>query len=333
MLRQISWRPDIVLLIAPTLFAAPQVLCLARLSGATSWLHVQDFEVDAAFELKDFSSTNLRKWVQALERALLRRFQRASAISDRMVERLSTKGIDPARCVLFPNWVDTSLIYPLATPSRLRQELGIAEETVVCLYSGSLGKKQGLDMLIEAIQQLKSRPGVQFVICADGPARATLAEFAEGAGNLRLLPLQPADQLNELLNLADVHLLPQLADAADLVMPSKLTGMMASGRAVLATAQPGTQLATVVKGCGLVTLPGDANEFVSALLRLAEDPALRLRLGVNARKYAIEHMGRDEILHRFEREMMIACGYAPREVRPELVNLEKLALARGKARR
>ena len=63
-----------------------------------------------------------------------------------------------------------------------------------------------------------------------------------------LLPLQPADRLNELLNLADIHLLPQRADAADLVMPSKLTGMMASGRAVLATASPGTQLATVIDG-------------------------------------------------------------------------------------
>ncbi len=337
MLRQISWRPDIVLLIAPTLFCVPPALGLARLSGAVAWLHVQDFEVDAAFELRDFSSVRLRRWVQAVERALVRRFKRASAISEPMVQRLSSKGIDPERCSLFPNWVDTSVIYPLPTPSRLRREVGLPEDAVVALYSGSLGKKQGLDLLMEASRRLSSRSDLQFVICTDGPERGTLAQLAKQCHNVMLLPLQPTDRLNELLNLADIHLLPQRADAADLVMPSKLTGMMASGRAVLATASPGTQLATVIEGCGMVTPPGDVDEFVSALVRLGEDPVLRSDLGKNARRYAIDHMSRDEILGRFERSMMIACGHAAPEAQPELAGagklpaMENFAMAPGKS--
>src|SRR5450432_891073 len=63
MLAQAFWQPDAVLLIEPTLFGCPQTLALAWLSGSVTWLHVQDFEIDVAFELADLSSPLLRRWV------------------------------------------------------------------------------------------------------------------------------------------------------------------------------------------------------------------------------------------------------------------------------
>ena len=135
-----------------------------------------------------------------------------------------------------------------------------------------------------------------------------LADRAKDLSNVTLLPVQPAGRLNDLLNLADIHLLPQLADAADLVMPSKLTGMLASGRAIVATALPRTQLFEVLQGTGMVTPPGGVDAFVSALLRLVESPALRARLGQAARSYAVSRLDREEILERFERSMMDICG-------------------------
>ena len=135
-----------------------------------------------------------------------------------------------------------------------------------------------------------------------------LADKAKDLSNVTLLPVQPAGRLNDLLNLADIHLLPQLADAADLVMPSKLTGMMASGRAIVATALPGTQLFEALHGTGMVTPPGSLDAFVSALLRLVEAPSLRERLGREARCYAVSNLHREEILHRLERSMLDICG-------------------------
>ncbi len=308
LIRQIGWRPDVVLLVEPTLFCALQALMMARWSGARSWLHVQDFEVDAAFGLGDFSSSRVRDWAIAVERRILSSFDRVSAISKRMVDRLSVKGVDPSRGILFPNWVDTSEIFPLEGASPFRKELGIAESAVVALYAGSMGKKHGLELLVEAANRLKHCPDLRFVFCGEGPSRQLFEEAAKQLPNVKLLPVQPAERLNDLLNLADIHLLPQLADAADLVMPSKLTGMMASGRAIVATADPGTQLFGALEGMGLVTTPGDVDALVSSLLRLAEDSSLRKRLGQEARKYAISHLNRDEILHRFERSMASACG-------------------------
>ena len=311
MLRQVGWKPDVVLLLEPTICCSLGALTLARLSGAISWLHVQDFEVDAAFSLTDFSSPRLRRWVLAIERLVLSKFDRVSAISERMVERLSAKGVEPARSALFPNWVDTSIIHPMPVPSPLRQELQISPQATVALYSGSMGKKQGLELLIEASRRLAHRTDIQFVFCGDGSFREALVRMTENSENVIVLPLQPAERLNHLLNLADVHLLPQLADAADLVMPSKLTGMMASGRAVLATAAPGTQLFHAVLGCGMVTPPGDVNAFTAALIQLADDGRLRNRMGEEGRKYAITCLNRDEVLQRFEVALLEARDFSP----------------------
>lgn len=307
-LRQLGWSPDIVLLVEPTLFCALQTLLFARWSGAKTWLHIQDFEVDAAFGLGYLSSSRVRDLAFAVERRILSVFDRVSAISDRMVDRLPAKGVDPSRCVLFPNWVATRKIYPLARPSPFRKELGITESTVVALYSGSMGKKQGLELLVEAARRLSHRRDLRFVFCGEGPRRQIFVDNAKDLPNVSLLPVQPANRLNHLLNLADIHLLPQLSGAADLVMPSKLTGMMASGRAIVATAHPGTQLFAALEGRGIVTPPGDVDALMSTLLRLAEEPSLREQLGQEARRYAVSHLDREEILHRFERSMLDACG-------------------------
>jgi len=308
LIRQVDWPPDVVLVVEPTFFCALQALLVARWSGAKAWLHIQDFEVDAAFELGDLSSSRLRDWALTMERRILSLFDRVSTISNRMVDRLHSKGVDPDRCILFPNWVDTDEIYPLAEPSLFRRELGITDSTVVALYAGSMGKKHGLDLLVDAAIRLSSCPNLRFVFCGKGPEEQNFVDRVKGLANVSLLPVQPAERLNDLLNLADIHLLPQLSDAADLLMPSKLTGMMASGRAIVATAYPGTELFSVLEGRGIVTPPRDVDAFVSALLRLVEKSSVRDQLGQEARKYAVSNLNRDEILRRFEGSVLNTCG-------------------------
>jgi len=120
---------------------------------------------------------------------------------------------------------------------------------------------------------------------------------------MRWLPLQPEERLNAFLNLADIHLLPQKEDAADLVMPSKLTGMLASGRPVNTTARPSTQVAQVVERAGLVVEPGCLPCIVSAIRRLGDDEPERRQLGAAARQYAIDVLERERVLRGFEQQL------------------------------
>ena len=306
--RQVLWKPDVAVVIAPPLFCTFATLLCSRLSGARAWLHLQDFEVDAAFESGLLHWPWVRRAAIWVERWIMRQFDRVSTISPRMITRLYSKGVALERSILFPNWVDADAIHPLDGPNSFRTQLGIADDVTVALYSGNMGEKQGLETVLEAARRLAEMPSLCFVLCGEGASRKRLESAYGDLSNVRWLPLQPSARLNELLNLADIHLLPQRADMADLVMPSKLTGMLASGRPVVATASPGTQVAEVVSQCGIVVPPGDDYALGSAIQSLTRDSAERHRMGASARKYAIDNMTSEKILTDFEHALMSCCG-------------------------
>ncbi len=140
-----------------------------------------------------------------------------------------------------------------------------------------------------------------YVVSGDGADREALAAAAaaHGLSNLLMVPLQPdAEAFNELLNLADAHLIVQEAGVADLVMPSKLTNMLASGRPVIATAPAGTGLAKLVgeNDVGTVVEPGDPVALAEAVDALLADGARRERQGANARAFAEAYLDRDVLL-------------------------------------
>jgi colanic acid biosynthesis glycosyl transferase WcaI len=316
MLREMFLRPELIFTVEPTFFCTPMTLFAAACSGSASWLHVQDFEVDAAFELGLLPAQGpIHDAALRIENFFIFAFDRVSGISARMVDRALAKGIPPERVALFPNWVDVDAIRPMDLPARenlIRRELasrvpGI-EDKVILLYSGNMGAKQGLEVLPSLAQSFRDDPRIHFLFCGDGAFRKRLEELVAHLSNVTMLPLQPLDRLNDLLNAADIHLLPQRASAADLVMPSRLSAMLASGRPVIATAHPGTQVAQVVEGRGLPIPAEDATALHSAVLLLLEDPELRLQLGCAAREFAVEHLGKQQVLERFEGEMLAVLG-------------------------
>lgn len=312
MLRQVLWQPDVVWLAAPAFACAPGALLTARLAGAPAWLHVQDFEVDVAFDMGLLRGRLPRRIVLAAERWLMRRFDVVSSISGRMVARAVDKGVAPERAVLFPNWVDIDAVTPLQRPSAYRQELGLPADAVVALFSGTLGAKQGLHLISLAARLLMRRcPQLVFVVCGSGVMAPAMDAAARELPNLRVLPLQPVERLPELLGMADLHLLPQDPGVADLVMPSKLTAMLASGRPVVSNARPGSEVAQVVTECGLVVAPDDAPAFAEAVATLVADAPLRARCGAAARRHAEQHLGVQAVLGRFMRRLALLTGTAP----------------------
>ncbi|KAA3619082.1 MAG: colanic acid biosynthesis glycosyltransferase WcaI [Proteobacteria bacterium] len=299
------WRPDIVLAVAPTILALPAAWAGARLAGCPVWLHVQDFEVGAAQGagiLKDNLALRLAaRW----ERGFLRRCDRVSTISGPMMDSLARKGVAKDRRVLLPNWANTEGVYPAARSGKFLKDLGIAADQQVVLYAGNMGEKQGLELVLEAARRLASETHLVFVMAGDGAARSRLEQQGRDLPNVRWLPVQPSERLNELLNLADVHVLPQRADVAGVVMPSKLTNMLASGRPVVATASPGMAIHEVVAGhnAGVVVEPGDVGALAAALLSLAADAGKRVRMGRNARAYAEDYLNKESILAQLEKEL------------------------------
>lgn len=300
-------RPAVIMLVVPTLVCAPAAILVGKLLRIPVWLHVQDFEIDAMHAMGIASTGGwARRLSLSIESWLMKRFDRVSSISPNMVKRLVSKGVHPQRAIEFPNWVDVTAISPQphGRPNNpVRQKLQLPQDAVIVLYAGNMGHKQGIEVVLDAARSLAGHPRLRFVMVGAGAALDRLKQQAEGMDNVQWLPLQPLELLNDLLNAADIHVLPQRADAADLVMPSKLTGMLASGRPVVGTADTGTQLGDVLDACGVRVPPGDAVALAQALSELAEAPVERVELGAKGRQHALDHLSHTAVLTAFEAQL------------------------------
>ena len=266
-------RPQVVFCVEPTLFAAPAAQFAAWLAGASTVLHVQDLEVDAAFAVGHLKGNGvLRRLGLLFERLTLSRFTRIVTISTRMAEKIAEKGVKPEKISIVRNWVDLSFIFPLSRETPYRAELGYSLDDFVVLYSGNIGAKQGLGILLRAAEQLKDNEQIKFVVAGEGPAKPELERLYGDLPNVRFLPFQPYERLNDFLNLADLHALPQDKGAADLVLPSKLGGMLASGKQIVVTAERGTELADFLGDLVHTTEPGDPGALAAAILSACDAP-------------------------------------------------------------
>lgn len=307
LIRHAAWRPDVIIVVEPPLLLLMPALVLKGLAGSTLWLHVQDLEVDAAFDLGLLQGHRMRRLALGVERWLMRRCHRVSTISSRMMDRLRAKGLDDEQLFLFPNWVTSEspatqlhTVSPPPASDHYRQLLGLKPGDALIMYAGNMAAKQGLEVVVDAAQLMQTHAHVHVLLVGDGPARQELQSRAQGLSRVHFLPLQPAEMLSTLLASADVHVLPQRMAAADLVMPSKLAGMMASGKPVVACTRQDTEIAAVLEGRGLTVPPENAQALMDGIQQILSSPEKAQAMGEAARAYVHQTLMQDAVLSRFE---------------------------------
>lgn len=302
---QLRWKPERVVLVVPTLFCAPQALLLAKICGAKSVLHVQDYEVDALFGLGIARGGALKRLAFAAERAILRAFDRVSTISSGMLQRARQKGVHDKALRFFPNWSETARFQNMSRSPALLARLGVDPAKRVLLYSGNIGEKQGLESVIEAAEQLRERSDLLFLIVGEGAGKARLVEMVarKRLNNVLFAPLQPYEDLPDLLASADCHLVIQKRGAADAVLPSKLTNILAVGGNAVITADPDTTLELLcVQYSGIAALvePESAEALLAGIQQALKMP-IPNQVAI---KYAHEFLDKDQILERFVDEVL-----------------------------
>jgi colanic acid biosynthesis glycosyl transferase WcaI len=309
-------RPDAIFAVCPPTLSCVWPWLASKLTGVPWIYHIQDFQVDAAMQLGMIKQGMMIRTLYAMENRLLQSAHRVSTITEAMRKRTISKGVAEKKTLLLPNWSDVNSIRPIDRLASFRRALRVGDEQVLFMYAGAMGRKQGLDLVLDAADALKSNPQIIFVMVGSGSDAAELQHQAakRNLTNMHFLPLQPKAMLNEMLGSADVHLVVQKADAADLVMPSKLTNILAAGRPSLVTAAPVTQLweATAGAGTGIAVTPGNLDAFVNAISALANDMSGRAVMGQRARQYAEENLAQDQILARFEQDLLYLIGCAPK---------------------
>lgn len=289
-------KPDVLLVVSPP-FQLGFMGYLFQVLTGTRWVyHIQDLQVDIVQDMGMIQQPRLLRFLFSCERFLFNKATWVSTISEGMKAKILSKGIDPDKVISFPNWVDTEKVYTSSV--NLRAELGYSANDFIVQYSGTIAEKQGLDQLIPVAQSL---PQVQFMVVGEGGYKATLQALVQAAGltNIRFFALQPIEKFSASLATADVHLVLQKRAASDLVLPSKLTGILAAGGCALVTAESGTSLHRLVKegNMGILIEPESIPALIQGIQKAqVEDLAMYQR---NARKFAEQHLDKEAILQQW----------------------------------
>ncbi|MBD2753298.1 WcaI family glycosyltransferase [Spirosoma validum] len=299
-------RYDAVICVSPPFQIGLLPTLYSILRNVPLWYHLQDLQVDMAKELGMIKNKTFVDLLFSIEKFILKRCAVVSTISEGMVRKVADKNVLPSPCLLFPNWVDEQVIRPLPRTASLRSELGISDTDKMILYSGSLGEKQGLELIIEAAKHYALRSDIRFLIFGSGGGKTRLESLVNAyqLTNVAFHPLQPYEKLSALLATADVHLVLQKKSASDLVLPSKLTSILAAGGCALVSAVPGTTLYDVVAThqMGILIEPESVQALIAGIDKALTEDTTHYRQ--QARAYARQYLSKDEILQQFEQELL-----------------------------
>jgi colanic acid biosynthesis glycosyl transferase WcaI len=296
-------RFDNVVAVAPSFQFGLLGVFYKKVKGAKLIYHVHDMQIEVAQDLKMIKSKAVIDLLFKVEKYIFNKTDIVSSISEQMVNRIKAKA--NKEVILFPNWVDNTKFFPLGNKNSLKESFGFAPTDKVILYSGGIGEKQGLEAIVYAAQEFKQQPEVKFLICGSGPYKEKLMALVSEMrlSNITFFPLQPVEKFNAFLNMADLHLVIQKANASDLMMPSKLTTILAVGGLALITANEGSGLHMLVKNhqVGILAEAENQQALNKAIRYALNNPTDNLRR--NAQQYAENYLFIDKIMTEFVKNL------------------------------
>ncbi len=292
-----SVRPDQTIVAQLPILSLLVLQIAARALRIPMVLWLQDIQA----EIAQSQSARIAGVLRLMENLALRRSQMIVTISSEMAS--SAQSINRRADVrVIENWADVEEIKPGIKTNSWSTRHGL-DQTFNFVYSGTLGIKHRPSALIDLALSLKTDENVQIVVVSEGMGTEQLKELLaeHQLENVRLLPLQPAEELQEVLASADVMLALLEEDAAAGCVPSKILAYHAAGRPILALV-PSSNLANQIinnRSCAGFAVES-INEFTLSARRLLESTELRASMGANARAYSERTFDIRRIADQFE---------------------------------
>ena len=200
-----------------------------------------------------------------------------------MADKVTSRGIAADRVHVIANWCEDDEIVPVSpSDNPLRRQWSFEDKFVVG-YSGNLGRAHEFDTVLAAAERLKSNPDIIFLCIGGGHLMKRLAECVRerSLSNFRFMDYQDQSTLEFSLCVPDVHWISLLPQVEGLIVPSKVYGIAAAGRPVIAICDNDGEISRLVEQyqCGGVVEPGHADALANLILRLSKDSHYALRWG------------------------------------------------------
>lgn len=241
-----------------------------------------------------------------LEKSNMISYQKADkivCIGKDMKERILKKGINDTKIEVVNDWIDIKEIYPIENNKNPFLEKNGLKNKFIVMYSGNLGLTQGLEKVIDIASHFKEKDELKFVFIGEGANKSNLQNKAKSLNlnNVVFLPYQPKDELKYSLSAANLHLITMEKGLSGVMVPSKIYGILASGRPFIGCVDSDSEIAYIANkyNCGFIINPEDKNEMTARINWCLNNRSNLEGMNKNSRKAAEEKYNRKTSTSRF----------------------------------
>jgi glycosyltransferase involved in cell wall biosynthesis len=296
--RAIFAQCDVVLAMTDPPFEGIVGAFVAMLKGKPFVYNIRDLYPDMALGGSIVPPGLLARVWEILHRWALHRATRVIVLGEDMKARIVAKGVPAERVSIVRDGVETAAISSAAP--ELDSEVISAIRSgfrFVLLHAGNLGFYGAWQTLLAAARELEG-DGVGLVFVGDGAQRASLEAAAARSANVRFLPFFPSNKIASVLAAGDAHVITIKRGLEGVVVPSKLYGILAAGRPIVALASQQTDAASLGAryGFGVAADPDNPAQLVAIVRALLCDPARLAEMGTAARTSASRYARANETL-------------------------------------
>ncbi|MCE9619809.1 MAG: glycosyltransferase family 4 protein [Planctomycetes bacterium] len=252
------------------------------------------------------------KVLRLVDRLCVRQSDQVVALGDFMLARVIEKGADPGRVSKICVWSGAENFAKRPREENpLRKEWGIGDRFTV-LYVGNFGLGHDMEAIAGAVDRLKHDDSIRWLFIGDGKAKNYLEKRISdcGAKNIFVGGYQTREQLANVLDVGDTHLVTLLPGWEGLILPSKFFSVLAAGKPVLWVGSERSECFSILdeNNCGYQSQPGDGETLAREIQYLASHRGEASEMGQRGKvayetKYSSAHACKawQDVLHQIVR--------------------------------
>jgi colanic acid biosynthesis glycosyl transferase WcaI len=296
-------RPDVTLVVSPPFWLGFHALLLRALRRCPVVYNAQDLFPDAYLASGEVRTGWLAGAMGGLMDRIYRSCDRITVITESFTDAIAARGAERGKIVTIPNFVDTSAVSPLPRANSFRQRHALDRQFII-MYSGNIGYTHGTELLVEAAERLATISDLIFLVIGGGSKQEDLVRLARQrrVTNMRFLPTQSGEVLSEMLAAADVLVMTSKPGVGMTSFPARIYNSLLAARPVVASVDENSDLAKVLRSAsaGMVTAPGNVEDFCQAVTTLYHDAPRRERMGRAGAEFMARQYSPQAVVEQYE---------------------------------
>ena len=281
---------DVVLGMTDPPFEGIVAAFVALLKGKAFVYNIRDLYPDMAVGGSIIGAGLMARVWERLHRWALRRATRVVVLGEDMRARIVSKGVKAERIVVVRDGTEIDAAVPEAAVDAEVVRAIRGDFKFVLLHAGNLGFYGAWETLVAAARKL-AKEGVGLVFVGDGAQRAHIEAAAAGCANVRFLPFFPASKIASVLAAPDAHIVTIKRGLEGVIVPSKMYGILAAGKPIVAVAPRETDVAAIgeKRGFAIWGDPDDAEQVACVIRQISRDSNQIRHMGEAGRAAANEY--------------------------------------------